>query len=218
MRSTDPSIPVSRVRRVRVGLVAAVFLTLAGVAWAGPGRPELPAGATPAATEMFPDLQQDEAGYWRVDFKHLASFPFGRHKLPPMDAPVTFGRPRVGLLVPDDSGEVEMPTRPGESGTIPAQVRALDGKPVRISGYMLPVRIEGGRVKECLLLRSQMMCCYGRRPELNEWVIVRLQGDGVPSMMDTPVSFYGTLHVGEKFENQIFEGLYELEGEKMSNP
>lgn len=171
-----------------------------------------------AKPDSFPDLKQDAAGYWEVSFQHLASFSFGFHKFNADSPSETMGRPRVALLVPDDNGEVELPTEPGQSGTIPANVRALDGRRVCISGYMLPTKVEAGRVKECLLLRNQMMCCFGRRPELNEWVVVKMRGAGVPSKMDTPIVFYGVLHVGEKFEDHVFAGLYELDGEKISTP
>lgn len=173
--------------------------------------------APPSPTENFPELKQDAAGNWLVGFQHLASFSFGRHKTSFEEDPsISFGREKFVRLRPDDSDTVEMPTEPGTSGTIPAKVRALNGKKVCISGYMLPVKMENGFVKECLVMRNQMMCCFGRRPELNEWVVVKMTGKGVPSTMDTPISFYGTLYVGEIFENSVFEGLYELAGEKIS--
>jgi hypothetical protein len=167
-------------------------------------------------SENFPELKQDATGNWLVGFQHLASFTFGRHKVSFEDPFKPFGRQKFGLLRPDESDAVEMPTEPGKSGAVPAKVQALDGKKVCISGYMLPVKVENGLVKECLLMRNQMMCCFSRRPELNEWVVVKMKGKGVPSKMDTPIAFYGTLHVGEMFENNVFEGLYELDGEKIS--
>jgi len=169
-------------------------------------------------TPDFPELKQDAAGYWQVGFQHLASFSFGHHKVADADTALLNRGARVALLVPDDSDQVELPTEPGQSGTIPDNVRALDGRRVCITGYMLPVKVENGLVKECLLLRNQMMCCYGRRPELNEWVTVRFAGAGVPSRMDTPVAFYGTLHVGEQFADRVFLGLYELSADKISAP
>lgn len=211
---------------LRMPAVALAAMALTSSTWCAapvPTNPEsippppAPAIAPSAATEdKFHDLKQDAAGNWLVGFEHLASFSFGQHKLD-YDAPVKpYGRRKFALLVPEETGSVELPTEPGKSGAIPPRVQALNGKRVRISGYMLPVKLENGLVKECLLLRNQMMCCFGRRPELNEWVIVKMKGKGVPSTMDTPVSFYGTLHVGEMFENGVFEGLYQFDGEKIS--
>ncbi|HTZ19965.1 MAG TPA: DUF3299 domain-containing protein [Opitutaceae bacterium] len=196
---------IGRIRRSVLIVLLAVPLAL--------GRAENDAKAL-----TFADLKQDAAGYWEVGFQHLASFSFGQHKFNAESPAGSIGRRRLGLPVPGDNGEVEWPTEPGQSGSIPAKVRALDGRRVCITGYMLPTKEENGRVKECLLLRNQMMCCFGRRPELNEWVVVKMKGAGVQNKMDTPIVFYGTLHVGEMFENHVFEGLYELDGEKISIP
>ncbi|MFI5336521.1 MAG: hypothetical protein ACHQ5A_07035, partial [Opitutales bacterium] len=115
---------------------------------------EHPVNARVPAPASFPDLSQDPAGYWQVDFRHLASFSFGRHPVG-SDDPAPRGQPRVGLLVPDESDAVELPTEPGRNGTIPGNVQALDGRRVCITGYMLPVTMDHGRVKSCLLLRNQ---------------------------------------------------------------
>jgi hypothetical protein len=209
--------------RRTVTLVVAAGLGLSAQALPNPKDPnvtlyERPPKATVApapAPENFPALKQDAAGYWQVTFQHLASFSFGQHKFFD-DLPGISSRSRIALLVPDESEAVVLPTEPGTSGSIPDNVRALDGKRVCISGYMLPIRMENGLVKDFLLLRNQMMCCYGRQPEPNEWVVVKMAGPGVPGKMDTPLSLYGTLHVGEMFENHVFEGLYQLDGEKIS--
>ena len=166
----------------------------------------------------FPALVQDAEGYWKVDFRHLASFEYGHRKVAPSSGEEKLLPSDIVPLIPAESDVVQLPTAPGVSGTIPANVQALDGRKVRITGYMLPIRMENGLVKDFLLLRNQMMCCFGHQPEPNEWVVVRLKGNGVPSQMDTPMVFYGTLHVGELFENQVFEGLYELDGEKILPP
>jgi len=179
-------------------------------------RPPKATAVPPPAPENFPELKQDVAGYWQVNFQHLASFSVGQQLYHFDEVPKNLPRTRVALLVPDESEAVVLPTEPGTSGPIPANVRALDAKRVCISGYMLPIRMENGLVKDFLLLRNQMMCCYGRQPEPNEWVVVKMSGPGVPSKMDTPLTLYGNLHVGEMFENHVFEGLYQLDGEKVS--
>ncbi|MDB6126775.1 MAG: hypothetical protein JWM35_671 [Verrucomicrobia bacterium] len=178
-------------------------------------RPPNSAASTVPPRGDFPELMQDAAGYWQIDFRHLASFDYGHHKVAPSPGEEKIQPPDIVPLIPTESDVVELPTAPGVNGRIPPNVQALDGRKVRITGYMLPVRMENGLVKDFLLLRNQMMCCFGRQPEPNEWVVVRMKGKGVQSQMDTPMAFYGTLHVGEMFENQVFEGLYELDGEKI---
>ena len=154
--------------------------------------PQNPLVAT-EPTVPFPEIKQERDGFWRVSFQNLASF---RYNAPPPDKPPT----------------------PGKKRDIPANVQALEGKRVRISGYMLPIELDGGFVKSFLLLRSPGMCCYGIVPSPNEWVLVKMKDKAakVPPLMDVPLSFYGTLHVGEVYEDKMFAGIYQLEGEKVS--
>lgn len=98
---------------------------------------------------------------------------------------------------------------------IPGKIRELDGRKVSVTGFMLPVRMEDGLVKEFLLVKDPMMCCYGIMPRINEWVVVRMTGKGVAPLMDVPVSFLGTLRIGEMYENGYLTGIYLLEGERM---
>jgi len=45
-----------------------------------------------------------------------------------------------------------------------------------------------------------------------------MKGDGVPSIMDVPLTVYGTLHVGEIIKNGQLSCIYKLDGEKMDEP
>lgn len=130
-------------------------------------------------------------GYLRVGFDYLASFPF-------------FVSP------------LETISKMAPQGTVPSKVQALNGKRVCIRGYMLPTKLENGLVKEFILLRSSMMCCYGVMPAPNEWVIVKMQGKGAASTMDVPLQFFGTLHVGQFSNDILLAGLYQLDGDKVS--
>jgi hypothetical protein len=98
-------------------------------------------------------------------------------------------------------------------------VRALDGRRVCILGYMLPVALDGkGRATQFLIIRSPLVCCFGVAPAPNEWVVVTMAAGGAEAVQDVPLRFYGTLHVGESFDNGVFTGLYRLDGEKVSAP
>lgn len=98
---------------------------------------------------------------------------------------------------------------------IPASVKALNDKPVALSGFMLPLKVEGGLVTELLIMRDQSMCCYGVQPKINEWVSVKMGKTGVKPVMDQPVTLFGKLHVGEMRENGYLVGIYAMDGEKM---
>jgi hypothetical protein len=159
---------------------------------------ERPANATatskPATPAVLPDIKQGAKGYWEVDFQHLASFTF----IPPQS---------------------DAPYAPGSQDGIPPNIRALEGKRVRLSGFMLPLVMDNktGLVKEFLLLRNQMACCYGIVPQPNEWVLVKMKDEGTDVEMDVPYAYYGTLHVGAVYEDKTFASIYSLDCEKCSD-
>jgi hypothetical protein len=97
---------------------------------------------------------------------------------------------------------------------IPAPVRELDAKKVAVTGFMLPVKMHEGLVTEFLLVKDPMMCCYGVMPKVNEWVVVKMNGKGVPPLMDVPITFEGTLKVGQLYEGGYLTGLYLLQGDR----
>jgi hypothetical protein len=101
------------------------------------------------------------------------------------------------------------------STQIPASVKALDEKEVSITGFMLPTKVDDGKATEFLLLKNQSMCCYGLTPNLNEYVSVRLNGQGVKPVMDRLITVSGKLHVGEMRQSRLLVGLYQLDGDKV---
>jgi hypothetical protein len=104
----------------------------------------------------------------------------------------------------------------GSTNRIPGVIRELDGREVAVRGFMLPMKVEGGMVKEFLLMRDQSMCCFGVVPRINEWVAVTMGGRGVRAMMDQPVVVFGTLRVGEVYEHEVLAGIYRMEGQEMA--
>jgi hypothetical protein len=100
---------------------------------------------------------------------------------------------------------------------VPEHIKTLNAKPVAVTGFMLPLKTEGGLTSEFLLLRNQSACCYGVMPKLTEWVIVRARGKGVKAIMDTPVTAVGALHVGAISEGGILAGIYKLDCDRIVN-
>ncbi|HWF17995.1 MAG TPA: DUF3299 domain-containing protein [Verrucomicrobiae bacterium] len=99
---------------------------------------------------------------------------------------------------------------------IPASVKAFNEKLVSVTGFMLPLEQDHGKVTEFLLLRNQSACCYGATPQINEYVIVRLAGRGIEAQMDRLITATGTLHVGEIRENKFLSGIYRMEADKVA--
>jgi hypothetical protein len=97
---------------------------------------------------------------------------------------------------------------------IPAKIKEFNDKKVAVTGFMLPVKMDGGLVTEFLLVKDPMMCCYGVMPKVNEWVVVKMVGKGVAPLMDVPITFEGKLSVGQIYEGGYLTGLYLLKGER----
>jgi hypothetical protein len=146
------------------------------------------AASAPAEREIKPAAEANAAGVYQVTFEHLSGFDF--------------------VAPPDEAKAKEAEKQ------IPAPVKALDAKKVAVTGFMLPVKMHEGLVTEFLLVKDPMMCCYGVMPKVNEWVVVKMNGKGVPPLMDVPITFEGTLKVGQLYEGGYLTGLYLLQGDR----
>ena len=153
-----------------------------------------------ATTGQVAKAAVGEPGYVEVGFEKLSGYSF--EVSDDLLAPTTNS--------PAATAKVE--------AQIPVAVKELDQKPVALTGFMLPLRVEGGLVTEMLIMKDQSMCCYGVQPKINEWVSVRMVKNGVKPVMDQPVKLYGKLRVGEMRENGYLVGIYALDGERMQAP
>jgi len=102
---------------------------------------------------------------------------------------------------------------------IPAEIKKYDGKMAILTGYMLPIRMDGTQVTELMLVSSPAACCYGAVPAVNEWVVIKMKpGAAVSAQLDVPVSFRGKLTVRGHLEGGYLTSIYALEGHSMSMP
>jgi len=93
----------------------------------------------------------------------------------------------------------------------PAAIRALDGETVRITGFMIPVDLADGRVRRCVLVPSQAFCCYGAAPRFCEFIVATIVEGDVPATLDVPLTFTGTLHVGDQPAQDGWSAFYMLD-------
>jgi len=181
-----------KIPRLLLSVIGVTALSSGLAVWAEEAKPVgVPAVVVPQKLAE-PGLDN---GYLKLGFEQLASYGF---------TPPAFDPTADAKAVPP-TGEEQ----------IPAAVKAWNGKKAVVTGFMVPVKMEKGLVTELLLMRNTMACCYGSVPNMNEWVVIKMQR-GVQPLMDVPVSFYGSLKVGAMFENGYMTGLYELDGEKMA--
>lgn len=96
---------------------------------------------------------------------------------------------------------------------IPEPVSDLNGKVVKIVGFMLPVDFDEGKVNSFLLLHSRMACCFGVMPRINEFVYVQMpKGESTKFMTDIPISVSGRLEIEE---DNLVGSLYSMEASKV---
>lgn len=98
---------------------------------------------------------------------------------------------------------------------IPDLIRQLDGKKVVVTGYMLPMKMDGGLTTEFLLVANSMLCCYGVVPPMNQWATVKMTRRGVTAQQDVPFQVFGTLRVQTRIENGALSAIYHLDADRV---
>lgn len=101
---------------------------------------------------------------------------------------------------------------------IPDLIRQLDGKKVVVTGFMLPMKMEGALTTEFLLVANSMLCCYGVVPPMNQWITVKMTKRGVKPEQDVPVQVFGTLRVQTRVENGALSAIYHLDADRTRPP
>lgn len=182
------------------------LLAVVGAAVLLPRLQDAPAGSRSGATAALMDSgvaaepEQGPDGYWRINFSTLTAFDYQ-----------TPGADSFAALKPV----------PGRMEGIPDNIRQFHGRPVRLEGFMMPLAMnQDGSVKEFLIMRSVLTCCYGATPMPTEWVVVK-PGPNAPKVlptMDVPLFFFGKLQVGELYRDDLFAGIYELELDRVASP
>lgn len=195
----EPIIPASARPEAASPVVAPPPVVATSVSTTPLATPQSPAAPpAPLVAAIPPPADAGADDYLAVGFDKLASFTF---------------------VMPDEPAPANRAPAPAPpTDQIPETVRALDKKRVALKGFMLPLKVEGGRVTEMLLLKDQSMCCFGTVPKITEWVTVKMVAQGVKPIMDQTVTLFGKLHVGEIRENGYLVGIYQLDGEKMAGP
>lgn len=91
----------------------------------------------------------------------------------------------------------------------PESIKKLDGHRIRIVGFMFPLQ-EGKTIHHFCLLRTTQTCCYGPRPEYNQYIFVEMAKPTTFYRLD-PVTCVGKFKVDPSPEEGF---IYRMEGER----
>jgi hypothetical protein len=101
---------------------------------------------------------------------------------------------------------------------VPAWIKIYQDKRIALTGYMMPLKVENGLARKLIMMRDITTCCYGNVPNMNEYVVVSMKGEGVKAIQDVPVVLVGVLRIAEKYENGYIVSLFQMDGEKFLGP
>jgi hypothetical protein len=93
------------------------------------------------------------------------------------------------------------------------KIKGLDGKGIRIRGYILPSFQQTG-IKQFVLVRDNMECCFGPGAMLHDCILVEMVGPASANFTVRPVSVEGTFSIREVKDptNGKYLAIYHLDG------
>ena len=119
------------------------------------------------------------------------------------------------LLNPEEYDEEEH-----EELAFPEEIATLNGGEVSIKGYMIPGKMERGNVRDFMLVRDLLGCCFGGAPLPDEWVDVVMHEDADAEYYQyIPVRVTGTFSLGGKQDKAGFaRGVYKMQAIQVDEP
>ncbi|MBX3019067.1 MAG: DUF3299 domain-containing protein [Bdellovibrionaceae bacterium] len=100
------------------------------------------------------------------------------------------------------------------SGQAGGELEKLDGKTVRIPGFMVPLEDDMKRVTEFLLVPSPQACIHVPPPPPNQMVLIDMAKVSGTEVAYGPIWVYGTLHLKPK-RHLYGESSFSMDGVKI---
>ena len=85
---------------------------------------------------------------------------------------------------------------PFKKEALTAKVKELDGKWIKIRGYILPSFQDTG-IKQFVLVRDNMECCFGPGAALHDCILVEMLDDATANFTVRPVTVIGKFTIKE---------------------
>ncbi len=104
---------------------------------------------------------------------------------------------------------------PYDSSILTDKVKSLDGKSIRIRGYILPSFQQTG-IKQFILVRDNMECCFGPGALLHDCIVVEMLPPESATFTVRPVSVEGNFSIRElKGPDGNYLAIYHLDGKQV---
>ena len=100
------------------------------------------------------------------------------------------------------------------TGKAPSELQALDGKEVKIPGFMVPLEDNQKAVTEFLLVPSPQACIHVPPPPPNQMVLVNMEASANAKAEFGPIWVVGKLSLKSK-RHQYGESSFQLSGLKI---
>jgi hypothetical protein len=98
-----------------------------------------------------------------------------------------------------------------EKMKLPEEVVRWNGRRVRATGFMNPTT-QARNLTTFLLVKDRASCCFGKRPQINHYVEVKLKAGATANYSTDPVTVEGVLTVEDRWDGDWQLGLYWMEG------
>lgn len=94
-------------------------------------------------------------------------------------------------------------------------IKGLDGKPIRIRGFILPTAQKRG-LKQFVLVRDNQECCFGPGAALFDCILVEMQAGKTAEFSIRPVAVSGKFQIREfQGPDGVHLAIYQIEGESV---
>jgi hypothetical protein len=101
---------------------------------------------------------------------------------------------------------------------IPDRIKALSGKKIALTGFMMPIDQDADGSKEFVLNGSYDMCGFGGPVAINQWVMINYTGAGRVPYTHLPMTVFGELEVGEDYRDGRLFSIYRMKAKAASTP
>lgn len=98
-----------------------------------------------------------------------------------------------------------------EKMKLPADVTGWNGKYVKATGFINPLS-QTRNITSFLLVKDRASCCYGKMPQMNHYISVKLKPGEATNYSTDPVTVRGVIRVEERFDGDWPLGLYWMDG------